>query len=161
MAKRSATRKKQISELASVVEKLREERQTLATRLEEIDDTFQQLGIAIEPDAAGSSFPATSRRNKKAGKKKGPGRPRKSTTTATRKKTKGRRRGSFPRTGEESVVAFVNELGQATAGEVNKKWRGEGRGGSADNTLGRLVKRGDLVREDVPGQRGGIYKPAK
>jgi hypothetical protein len=166
MAKRSATRKKQINELASIVESLREEREALAGRLEEIDDTFKQLGIDVDAGSA-SRQPASPTRKKKAAKKKGPGRPRKKTTgtttkKTTKKKTAGRRRrGTFPRTGEESVLAFVKELGRATAGEVNKKWRAEGRGGSADNTLGRLVKRGDLVREDVPGQRGGIYKLAK
>lgn len=160
MAKRSATRKKQVDELASMVESLREERQALAGRLEEIDETFQQLGIAIDADTTATQ--ATPTRKKKVSKKKRPGRPSKSAASATRKKSKGKRtRGTFPRTGEESVLAFVKELGSATAGEVNKLWRGEGRGGSADNTLGRLVKRGDLIREDVPGQRGGVYKIAK
>ncbi|MFW6336076.1 MAG: hypothetical protein ACOC3G_02995 [Phycisphaeraceae bacterium] len=161
MAKRSTTRKKQVDKLASMVESLRDERQALASRLEEIDDTFAQLGIAVEGGVAPAPSAAPAR-TKKAGKKKKPGRPRKKTTATTTKKSTGRRpRGTFPRTGEESVLAFVKELGSATAGEVNKKWRAEGRGGSADNTLGRLVKRGDLDREDVPGQRGGIYKVAK
>lgn len=161
MAKRNTTRKKQVDELASMVEGLRNERQALASRLEEIDDTFAQLGIAVEGGEAPAPRTAPTRK-KKAGKKKKPGRPRKKTTGTTTKKSKGRRRrGTFPRTGEESALAFVKELGSATAGDINKKWRAEGRGGSADNTLGRLVKRGDLIREDVPGQRGGIYKLAK
>ena len=170
MAKRSATRRKQVDQLAAIVDELRSEREVLAQRLAEIDETFSELGI----DAGAAPAAAPARKKKPGRPRKKPGRPRgstagrtgkkttkktgKKTTKKTTKKTGRRKRGTFSRTGEESVLAFVKELGQATAGDVNKKWTAEGRGGSADNTLGRLVKENKLVREDVPGQRGGVYK---
>lgn len=171
MAKRKVATRTTTDQLASMIESLRKERDTLATRLAEIDETFGELGIAIESSDAAPATRSPGRPRKKISKKK-------KTTTTTKKKTtarggrpakKGqsskrggrRKRGTFPRTGEESVLAFVNELKSATAGEINKKWKAEGRGGSADNTLGRLVKDKKIVREDVPGQRGGVYKPAK
>ena len=44
--------------------------------------------------------------------------------------------------------------------EINAAWKKEGRGGTADNTLTKLVKDSKLKRESVEGQRGSIYTVA-
>jgi len=160
MAKRKTITRKTTDQLASMIDTLREERDALAGRLSEIDETFGDLGISIEVSTPSSGGPG--RPKKKASKKKTAKRSKgRSTKKKTTKRGGRRKRGSFSRTGEESVLAFVSELKNPTAGDINKKWTAEGRGGSADNTLGRLVKEKKIVRENVPGQRGGIYKPAK
>jgi hypothetical protein len=61
-------------------------------------------------------------------------------------------------TGEEAILAFVNQHGRATTAEINAHWRSEGRGGVANNAIVRLLKRGELVREPVPGTRGSYYR---
>jgi hypothetical protein len=71
--------------------------------------------------------------------------------------SKRRKRGSFGVSGEESVVAFVKKAGTPTTKEVNKHWKAEGRGGTADNTLTKLVKLKKLKRINLVGQRGSKY----
>jgi hypothetical protein len=58
-------------------------------------------------------------------------------------------------TGEQAVIAFVRRQGSATTAEINRQWRMEGRGGAANNAILQLLRRGELVREPIPGQRRG------
>lgn len=144
--------------LARMITALRTARHALAVRLAAIEETFVSLGIS-----AGHGTHDAGAAKKAPGAKRGrpPGRPAGSGAGATAgKKTGGRRRrrrGSFEKSGEESVLAFVQANGEPNAAEVNKHWQGEGRGGKADNALSKLVKAGLLKRVEVSGERGGRY----
>ena len=137
----SATQKA-ASELTKLIDQMLAERQKHVDAIERIDREFAAAGI-------GAAAPAA-KRGPKAGKA--------TTKKATTRKRGGRRkRGVFAQTGEESVLAFVRSHGNPTAGEVNKHWTGEGRGGKADNALGKLVKEGKLKRLKNKGERGSRY----
>ena len=75
--------------------------------------------------------------------------------SAAKPKT-GRKRGSFAQTGDKFILDMVKGAG-ATTTEINKKWTAAGRGGKADNVLGRLVKAGKLTRAKLPDGRGSMY----
>jgi hypothetical protein len=70
----------------------------------------------------------------------------------------GRRYRKLALTGENAIVAFVQRRGRASTAEINEHWRAEGRGGVANNAIVRLMKRGALVREPIPGNRGSWYR---
>jgi hypothetical protein len=70
-----------------------------------------------------------------------------------------RKRGSFKQTGEQMIMGMLAK-GPATTGEINRAWKAEGRGGSADTTLGRLVREKKLKREKVKDGRGSRYNAA-
>lgn len=71
---------------------------------------------------------------------------------------KRRRRGRFEVSGEQSILTFIEKHGSPTTKEVNAHWKGEGRGGSADNALTKLVADKQLKRIPLEGQRGSRYK---
>jgi hypothetical protein len=134
--------------LAKIIETLRRDRQQLVTRLAAIDETFTSLRIS--PDGG---------TGERGGKRRG--RPPGSGAAAPAKAGRGgrrrRKRRSFSMNGEESVLGFVQKHGKPNAAEVNKHWKGEGRGGKADNALSKLVRDGKLKRIPVKGERGGLY----
>ncbi len=68
-----------------------------------------------------------------------------------------RSRGKFDTTGEESVLAFIKKHGRPNAKEVNEHWAKEGRGGSANNALTKLVQSGTVKRVEAEDARGGRY----
>jgi len=73
-------------------------------------------------------------------------------------KPKGKRkRGKFTMSGDESILSFIKSAGTPSTKDVNKHWKGEGRGGSADNALTKLVKLKKLKRIAVKGERGSKY----
>jgi len=146
-------------DLAQAVSELQAQRQHHLDEIERIDATFAQYGIVPESGSA----PATPPRSTP---QRGPGRPakkkKKSTKTSTRGKKAARKkkRGAvrFNRTGEDSVLAFVQSHGNPTAKEVNEHWQSEGRGGKADNALGKLVREGKLKRIKNKEGRGSRYR---
>ncbi len=68
-----------------------------------------------------------------------------------------RTRGKFETTGDESVLAFIKKHGRPSAKEVNEHWSKEGRGGSANNALTKLVQAGTVKRVEADDARGGRY----
>lgn len=64
----------------------------------------------------------------------------------------------FELTGEESVLEFVRNGGNPTTAEINANWQAEGRTGVANPILARLLKRGQLEREQDPNVRGSRYR---
>src|SRR5580658_4382129 len=68
-----------------------------------------------------------------------------------------RRRRKFATSAETSILLFVKEHKNPTTQEIKKHWAGEGRGGTADNTLSKLVKERKLKRTPLHGQRGSTY----
>lgn len=132
--------------LSQLLGKLRKEHSELSARLEEINGIFSRLGITFGGVVTGA------RR----------GRPPKNASLAKASggKRRRRRRGKFTMSGEQSIIEFVKKHGKPNAAEVNKHWSDEGRGGKADNALGRLVKIGTLKRSKTAGERGARYSIA-
>ena len=64
-------------------------------------------------------------------------------------------------TGAQSVLHFVETKGGATTAEVNAHWKRQGRGGTADNTLSKLVREYRLIRQPVRSARGSRYTLAR
>lgn len=136
-----------IAKFARMIDDLKAERAKAMGRVQEIDAIFGQLGIGT-PAAAPVAAPAPARRGRPVGSK----------SAAPRGGR--RKRGTFATTGEQSVLGYIKSHDRASAAEVNQHWRGEGRGGKADNTLTKLVKDGQLKRIEVKGERGGRYSIA-
>ncbi len=161
--------KEKANELASLISALQTQRQEHVEAISKIDETFSKYGINAESDDGPRSSASASSSSSTGGKRRGPGRPKgstnraKSAATPGKKKTRrGRKaRGSFEKTGEESVLDFIRSRPTPpNAKEVNQHWSGEGRGGKADNTISKMVKAGQLARVDIEGERGGRYKAA-
>jgi len=70
------------------------------------------------------------------------------------------RRGKFEQTGERSVLAFIAREGNPDTSRINLHWRSEGRRGSANVILLRLLKSGAIVREADDLVRGSRYRVA-
>ncbi|NJL31632.1 MAG: hypothetical protein HC898_08380 [Phycisphaerales bacterium] len=102
-------------------------------RIDEIDAIFSGSGLSVAASGKGKPGP-------KAGSTRGK-----------------RTRGKFSMTGDESVVSFIKKHGKPSAKEVNEHWTKEGRGGSANNALTKLVKTGVIKRVDAEDARGGRY----
>lgn len=60
-------------------------------------------------------------------------------------------------TAAQFILQFLRTQGSSTTLEINHAWKAEGRGGVANNTLGRLLKEGLILREELEGQRGSRY----
>jgi len=133
-----------VKKIAHEIKKLRAERAACAKKLAEIDALFAALGLAT-----GGATAAVAEVAPAAAPAGRPGRKGK------------RKRGKFAVSGDVSVLEFVKANAKCTAKEVNAHWQGEGRGGSANNTLTRLVQDGKLKRlQGAKGDRGGRYDVA-
>jgi len=140
-------------ELSRIIEELKQERQQHVDAIERIDSLCEQYGIdpkTLTGNGAASRSPSKSGSTQPARRKTAGGR------STTRKRRKGVR-GSYSRTGEESVLAFVKQHGSPTAKEVNEHWQAEGRGGKADSALSKLVADGRLKRVKNKSGRGSRY----
>jgi hypothetical protein len=71
-----------------------------------------------------------------------------------------RRRGRFEKTGVDSVLDFVRERGNPSTAEINAHWHAEGRKGTANVTLLKLLNDGTIRREQDPAVRGSRYRLA-
>ena len=135
-------------ELSKLIGGLKAERQELVNKLASIDKVFATFGIAVDTKVTATvTVTPTTVTGKRRGRPPG-------------SKNSKRKRGSFTKTGEETVLEYVTSKGPVTAAEVNKHWQGEGRGGKADNTLSKLVKDGKLKRVKNKGERGSSYAAA-
>lgn len=135
------------NDLLKLVSKLQTERDGHVKAIEEIDSTFEQLGMKVTP--------ATTTK-KRRGRPAGTSKKAKATKASAKKPTK-RGRGAFAVTGEESVLGFVKATAGCTTAQVNEHWVKEGRSGQANNALGKLVKEGKIARKNLKGQRGSTY----
>lgn len=70
-------------------------------------------------------------------------------------------RGKFGRTGEQSLIDFVQEQGQPSTAQINAHWQREGRRGTANVTLLTLIRRGLVERVADPAVRGSRYRLRK
>jgi DNA-binding transcriptional regulator YiaG len=73
------------------------------------------------------------------------------------KRQKGKR-GSFSQTAQEMILGLLKGGRVMTTAQVNAAWKKAGRKGSADVTLGAMIKARDLKRTKLKGQRGSEYR---
>ena len=141
-------------ELASLINRLQDQRQQHLDAVANIDATFEQFGIVAAP---------TKRR----------GRPRKNAKPGSRrsvaakapqavkpaKKGKRRSRRKYATSGLDSILNFVSKAGKkgATTAEIVKHWKAEKRSGDGYTTLGVLVTAKKLKREKIEGAKGSRY----
>jgi hypothetical protein len=72
-----------------------------------------------------------------------------------------RHRGRFERTGIDSVLDFIRRNANPTTAQINAHWRAEGRKGTANVTLLKLLKDQVIRREEDPSVRGSRYRLAQ
>jgi len=70
---------------------------------------------------------------------------------------RGRKRGQ---TAKAFILALVKGRKGITSAEIKTAWKKDGRPGKADNTLGLLVKQGNLKRAKLKGEKGSKYSVA-
>jgi hypothetical protein len=133
--------------LAEQIRRLEKSRQKHAAALAEIDQLLHQIGEALRSSASSSqSIPDAKALELTLAR------------PAAAMHAHGRRYRKLALTGEKAIVAFVQRRGRASTSEINEHWRAEGRGGVANNAIVRLMKRGALVREPIPNNRGSWYR---
>jgi hypothetical protein len=143
-----------VSQLEALISQLQTERKEHETAIADIDKVFERFGLQ----------PAQPKRRGRARGRR-PGRPRgvrsrvQAAAPAARRRTRGRGRRSFGKSGAQSVLDFVKSKGArgTTTSEINQHWKSEGRAGDAYVTLGQLVNKRQLKRENLKGQRGSRY----
>lgn len=128
------------SSIASRVQGLMTERQRHADAIMAIDRTLGQIARLLGGPASASAAPRSTGASK--------------TKPASSHR---RKRRKFAVSGDQSVLDLIKKNGGATTQEINAHWKREGRGGTADNTLSRLVKEKKLKRSPLKGQRGSRY----
>jgi len=121
---------------ADRIQRLLQEREHHAQALAQIDDALQQIASLLDVHRKSAA-------------------PRATAAVAPAKT--GRKRKTYDTTAEQSVLAFVKQAGQPTTRQIKQHWASEGRRGSADNELSRLVKNKKLKRTPILGQRGSRY----
>ncbi len=133
--------------LAATIDRLQARRREHMDAIAKIDAVFEKYGIRL-PERRRPGRPPG-----KAGRK--PGRP-----AAAGRKGRRRKRGTFAKPAHQSVMDFVKGKGGATTAEINKHWKSEGRGATADTTLSQLTKQRKLKRVKLKGQKGSRYTAA-
>jgi hypothetical protein len=153
--------KENIGKLHAVVQELLSKRQAFVDGITEIDKAFAALGVrpaamrkkpgrpvGRPKAAAAAAAPAKKKR----------GRPVGSTS-------KGRPRGSgagYKSTASDLVLSVIRKHANGASGSaLSKAWKSAGRSGEPYNTLGELVRTGQIAREKIEGRRGSIYRIAK
>lgn len=126
------------SNLSGMISRLEADRQRHARAILEIDRVLEQVGRAV--GALQGDVGAT------------PDAPRLELMLPARGK-----RGKFSLTGELSVLEFIGREGRPTTAEINAHWRREGRRGTANVILLRLLKTNQITRQLDPAVRGSRY----
>jgi hypothetical protein len=68
-----------------------------------------------------------------------------------------RKRGKFKQTGEQTILSLLKSGKSLTTKDINQAWVSEGRGGTANVLLGKLVQGNKLKRTKVKGEQGSRY----
>ena len=141
------------ADLSSRVDQLLEQRQQHLDAAERISNTIAQIESLL--GSAGGA--------KRRGRP--PGRPRMSDfggapVSAPNGPRRGRRRRTrqrFAISGEQSIINYIRSHKDATTQDIKKHWASEGRGGTADNALSKLVREKKIKRYPLEGQRGSRF----
>jgi len=140
-----------MTDLSVQIEKLLTEKQYHTDALRRIDETLDKVSLLLGMNA-------------QIAVRRGRGRPPKTplavqaaaVNAAAPQKHKGKRRW-FSVTAEQSILDFISKSSSPTTKDVNQHWKAEGRGGTADNTLSLMVKKGAIKRVPIQGQHGSQY----
>ena len=148
-------------QLARVIDQLQSDRQRHLDAIAEIDELFGQHGIktGTRKRRRGPGRPKGSKKKakKKVAKKRGR---KKGGKKKARKATKKKGRRSFSKTAEQFLLDLLKRGKVMTTGEINVKWKQAKRGGTADNTLMKLVNDKKLKREKIKDGKGSTYRAA-
>ena len=132
------------ADIAGRIERLLADRRQHAEALAEIDSALEQIRSALQ----GINGTGVSTRL-------GPRKAAAEALPASRKRRG--RRGVYGKTSDEMILALVGQRGGATTQEIKAKWKADGRGGTADNALSKMVKDRKLKRTPLVGQRGSRF----
>ena len=152
------------ADLARIIATLKAVRQEHIDAITEIDDQFNEFGIAAEGTRRRGRPPkAKNGRRKKAAKRKVAknGRRKKGKKAAARKAAKkkaGRRK--FTKTANDFILDLLKGGKTLTTAQINGKWRQAQRSGAANNTLSTLAKAGKVKREKIEDGQGSRYSAA-
>ena len=131
-------------DIAARIQELLAERQQLANQLAQIDAALGRVQDALA--GAGTN-----------GQRRGRGRPPKAAETVAAGRRGRGTRGSYAQTADQMILAMAGQKNGATTQEIKAKWKAEGRGGTADNAISKLVKDRKLKRTPLEGQRGSRF----
>jgi len=133
-----------LTELQTLIRKLHAERQTHLAAIQEIEDTFQTLGI--DPGEGGTGRKRRGRPPGRAGGKVGGKRKRRKYATS----------------GTQSILSFISKGNRngASGAEIAKHWKSEHRAGSSYNIINMLLKAGKVKKKKLKGERGSLYMAA-
>ncbi len=138
----------------SRIQKLVDDRAAHQKAIESIDATLEQISRAL--GSLGAGVIAGPRR---MGRPPGSG-SKASLPAVAKPKGKGGgrgKRGRFAQSGDEFVLSVVERQPNINTKALNSAWTSAGRGGTADNSLTKLVKEKKLKRTPIEGQRGSTY----
>lgn len=130
------------TQLGERIQKLVEQREQHTEAIGHIDAMLAGVGAAL----TGKPAPASK------GKPPIPASSAKASTGRKRRKTH-----KYATSAEESLLDFVKLHKDPTTKELKAHYFSEGRGGTVDNVLSKLVRDKKLKREPLEGQRGSRY----
>ena len=120
--------------MSRVIADLHRQRDQFVAAIAEIDEAFARFGV-------------------KPGARRRPGRPK-----GSGRKTNGRRkRRKFSKTADQFVLGLLTGGRKLSTRDINIRWKRGRRGGSADNTLMKLVKDKQIRREAIKDAHGSNY----
>jgi len=132
------------TDLAGRIQQLQVDRQRHIEAMAAIDRVLDQIGAALEvaPKPTGRATEAQ---------------PGDDGVIRREVPLPARRRGRFEKTGIDSVLDFIRDRGNPTTAEINGHWHAEGRKGTANVTILKLLQDGSIRREPDPLVRGSRY----
>ncbi|CAN5716989.1 hypothetical protein BH10ACI4_BH10ACI4_38940 [soil metagenome] len=116
-------------------------RESYLRGLSQIDALCKKYGISLERHRAQPTVSARSPR----------------VTGNTPKRARRRR---FTQTAEELILSLLKSGKRMVTSDINAGWKRSGRGGTADNTLSKMVKEKKLIRTPVKDGQGSMYAVA-
>jgi hypothetical protein len=137
-------------DLAAKIRQLQADRQRHAEAIAAIDRVLNRVGDALAADRATAA--AARPANPAGDASQAP-----PATPATDDHPGKRRRGKFAQTADRSVLDFIRQKGEPSTAEINAHWRAEGRLGTSNVTLLKLLKSGLVRRVEDPSVRGSRY----
>jgi hypothetical protein len=108
---------------------------------------FKRLGRGIY------GLKGVAKADKKVGKKVA----KKAAPSAPKAKAPRKKRRTFRQTADQMILGLLKGGKSLTTAEIRDARKKQGRGGSADNALSKLVKDGKIKRKTIEGQRGSRY----
>ena len=129
-----------LTELQTLIRKLHAERQAHLAAIQEIEDTFRNLGI--DPGNGGTGGKRRGRPPGRAGGR--------------------RKRRKYATSGTQSILSFISKGNRngASGAEIAKHWKSEHRAGSSYNIINMLLKAGKVKKKKLKGARGSLYMAA-